>query len=130
MQRETNTHVEIMFSRLRLLMIEAFPDINEIMSDVDGLMGSGNCIVVPIAARAGIEVLTRENPLPVENIQRAVELAKKALTYTGHGNILLVKALNEIELFRNWAEKGGKKPLWVGSGFAPYIFNIVREKVD
>lgn len=117
-------HVEIMFARLRLLMIEAFPDVNEIMSDVDGLMGSGNGIVIPIAARAGIEVLTRVVPLPVENVQRAVELAKKALLYTGNGNMLLVKALKEIEMFRNWAEKGGEQPLWVGSGVGVYIFKV------
>ena len=116
-------HVEIMFSRLRLLMIEAFPDMNEIMSDVDGLMMSQNRVVVPIAARAGIEVLTRVVPLPVANVQRAVELARVALTYTGHGNVLLVKALNEIELFRKWAEEGGGKPLWIGSGLALCIFN-------
>ena len=67
-------HVEIMFARLRLLLVESDPNIGDIMSDVMALVNARHRIASPIAIRIGIETLTTG---PWTDVDRAMALAKE-----------------------------------------------------
>ena len=68
-------HAEVMFLRLRLLLIEPFPVIEEIMSDIEGLVRSGHPTAVPVAILTGIEVLTKGGSIKMD-IERAYKLSR------------------------------------------------------
>ena len=100
-------HVEVMFARLRLLLMECDPDVGEVMSDVDGLVALKHRIASPIAIRVGIELLTLcRNP----DLPRAIKLSNEIdryLPYTfGDNAALMREMLDGIDQFR--------KSVWMG----------------
>lgn len=78
MDRPELWHVEIMFARLRLLLVESDPNISDIMSDVMALVNAQHRIASPIAIRIGVETMSLG---PWQDLKCASELANEIDRY-------------------------------------------------
>lgn len=100
-------YVYFMFNRMRLLLNEPFPVVDNLLSDIFDIVESGHPIAGPIAQRLGINLLSQNEHMP-RNTIKALQLCHLHIYKIDEKQLPtqdIIKAISEIDTFRNFFSK-------------------------